>query len=706
MKKLLLIIFGAFLLSSANAQVLFEETFSAGAIPVPGWLIMGNSANFANPVSNIAGGTAPELVFDNDPVFPNTTMRIISPQINTTGSTQLIIRFKHMFEHVSGNTTAVTLKLETRSGTSGTWNTVWTASPTANIDAQGLNVLVNNANVGTANFQLSFVITGSSQIMKNWFIDDVIVLKPLALDGAISSVNLPSLFTGIQPIEGEFSNLGTTAVNSIDVNWKVDDGDVHTTSYTGLNVPLGGSAPYISADSMDLPEGNYDLYVWVSNVNGVSLDDDPLNDTLVRELSIPDRIIYYIPFFEEFTSSTCGPCATFNNGVFNPFLAQHDDDDLTLIKYQMNWPGSGDPYYTAEGGTRRTYYGVNAVPDLYVDGNKVATSASGVNGAYNATSGTMGTVFIESTHEIQGNNVIIDANVTPYANYSNVKIHISVIEKMTTQNVATNGETQFHHVMMKMVPNANGTSAELVNGQTISLKHTVNMTSTNVEEMDDLMVAIFIQEASKNILQSGYSLEVGATISSSIPDEAINVPVDQPIIISFSQPVRMIGGQAITNANVASVISFKEGDASGAAVGFVATINDAKTQITITPQPNLKYLQRYYLNVLPVENYSSTPTVSYVTNFTTKLNVGVIENPVVEFSVYPNPANSMLTISNVSNIRTVEIYSIVGNLIRSIELNNNVGQHTINVSNMPAGVYIMKAKGVQTEKAVRFIISR
>ena len=35
----------------------------------------------------------------------------------------------------------------------------------------------------------------------------------------------------------------------------------------------------------------------------------------------------------------------------------------------MSWPGSGDPYYTQEGGDRRNYYSVNAVPDLVVDGN-------------------------------------------------------------------------------------------------------------------------------------------------------------------------------------------------------------------------------------------------------------------------------------------------------------------------------------------------
>lgn len=705
MRKLLLIIFGALLINGVQAQLIFQENFDAGTIPVPGWTIMGNTSNFASPASSIAGGTAPELQFDNDPPFPTTTMRIISPQINTTGSTGLIVRFKHMFEHGAG-TTPVNISVATRGTSSGTWNVVWTQAATATIPAEGVNVLVSNANVGSATFQISFVMNGTSNTMKNWFIDNVEVLNPLNLDGAMSSVNLPPIFVGPQAIEGEFSNLGNTAINSIDVSWKVDEGDVHVTSLTGLNVALGGSAEYASADQMDLPAGIYDLYVWISNVNGVPVDDDPANDTLVRALTIPEQLIYYKPFFEEFTSSTCAPCASFNNSTFNPFLAQHTDDDLTLIKYQMNWPGSGDPYYTLEGGVRRSYYGVNAVPDLYIDGNKVATSSGAINTAYNATSGTFADVAIQSTHEIQGNNVIINANLVPYASYSNVILHMAVIEKITTQNATTNGETEFHHVMMKMVPNASGTTINIVSGQPMQFSHTVDMSSTNVEEMDDLMVAIFIQQADKKIVQSGYSVEVGATISSSVADEAINVPVDQPIIISYSQPIRMIGGTPITNANVADIIVFKEGDAMGAPAGFTATINAAKTQITITPTPNLKYLQRYYLNILPVENNFSVPTLNYDITFTTLLNIGVADRPVIEFSLYPNPSNSMLYINKIDNIQTLEIYSIVGNLVRTMNVSSNSGQYAINVSNIPSGLYILKAKGTQTEKAVRFVISR
>lgn len=705
MKKLLLIIFGSLLITGASAQVLFQESFSAGTIPVPGWTIFGNAANFSAPASSNAGGTSPELQFDNDPVFPTTNLRIISPQINTTGATSVIIRFKHRFDHNTGST-PVALKVETRGTSGGSWNNVWTLDATASIPAEGKIIIVSNANVGSATFQMSFLLNGSSQTMKSWYIDDVEVIKPTNLDGAISSVSLPPVFTGPQPIQGQYCNLGTTAINSIDVSWRVDDGEIHTTNYTGLNLATGASADYISADPLDLPQGDYDLNIWVSNVNGQPVDDIPANDTLTKELSIPDHIIYYKPLFEEFTSSTCAPCASFNNGTFNPWLAQHTDDELTLIKYQMNWPGSGDPYYTAEGGVRRTYYGVNAVPDLYIDGNKVGTTTAAINGAFNATAGAICNYGIEANHEIQGNNVIIDANVIPYASASNVKLHMVIVEKITTQNVATNGETEFHHVMMKMVPDASGTTVNLVAGQPLNFKHTVNMTSTNVEEMDDLMVAMFLQDGAKDVLQTGYSVEIGASISSNISDSAINVPVAQPIVVNFSQAIRMIGGEQITNGNVSQIIEFKLGDPTGAPVGFTATINAAKTQITITPSPNLAYLQRYYVNILPVENSNSVPTLPYDITFTTVLNVAVDDKPVTEFSLFPNPVNSVLYLSMADNINTIEIYNIVGSLMKKIELNNNTGLYGINVSNMPSGLYILKAKGLQSEKAVRFVISK
>ena len=50
-------------------------------------------------------------------------------------------------------------------------------------------------------------------------------------------------------------------------------------------------------------------------------------------------------------------------------LSSYTDDQYSMLKYQMSWPGSCDPYYTLEGGDRRNYYNVNAVPDVILDGN-------------------------------------------------------------------------------------------------------------------------------------------------------------------------------------------------------------------------------------------------------------------------------------------------------------------------------------------------
>jgi hypothetical protein len=159
MKKLLLIIVCLVLIGGASAQVLFEENFSGGVVPIPGWTFMGNTSNLSNPATANAGGTAPELQFDNDPPFPNTTMRLISPQINTTGYTMVLVRFKHKFEHVAGTSAAFNLKLETRSS-NGAWSTVWSAAPTGNIPAQGVNVAIDNANVGAASFESKSCCTG------------------------------------------------------------------------------------------------------------------------------------------------------------------------------------------------------------------------------------------------------------------------------------------------------------------------------------------------------------------------------------------------------------------------------------------------------------------------------------------------------------------------------------------------------------------
>lgn len=210
------------------------------------------------------------------------------------------------------------------------------------------------------------------------------------------------------------------------------------------------------------------------------------------------------PLFEMFTSSTCPPCA-----YANPFFDEMMDANPgthSVIKYQMDWPGVGDPYYTAECGVRGSYYAVASVPDLYV--NAQDESPSGVSqeiyDGYQTWTTSMEIEVLIA--EIDLDNVIsIEANLNALDNYeAGLTAHVVVVEKLTVENVGSNGETEFHNVMMKMFPDAGGTTLPaLSDGSTETLIFTFDMDDTFMETANDLRVIIFVQDDSdQSVIQS------------------------------------------------------------------------------------------------------------------------------------------------------------------------------------------------------------
>lgn len=161
MKKTLLFFVVLLTCAGLNAQVLLQEDFSAGVWPPSGWMVFGNQSNWAISQSNNAGGVISEGRTKSTPAF-NGTMRFISPASNTSGLSQVIIQFKHMFDHVDGNSVAFTLSVATRSSSGGSWNTVWTKAATTDIQAETVTILVNNSDVGSGAFQFCLFVTGSS----------------------------------------------------------------------------------------------------------------------------------------------------------------------------------------------------------------------------------------------------------------------------------------------------------------------------------------------------------------------------------------------------------------------------------------------------------------------------------------------------------------------------------------------------------------
>ena len=75
-----------------------------------------------------------------------------------------------------------------------------------------------------------------------------------------------------------------------------------------------------------------------------------------------------------------------------------------------------------------------------------------------------------------------------------------------------------------------------------------------------------------------------------------SIATDSNITFTFSEAIRNLDDSEITNSNVGSLITLKDTDASGTDISFTATINSAKTVITINPTSNFSSNQIIYCN--------------------------------------------------------------------------------------------------------------
>lgn len=74
-----------------------------------------------------------------------------------------------------------------------------------------------------------------------------------------------------------------------------------------------------------------------------------------------------------------------------------------------------------------------------------------------------------------------------------------------------------------------------------------------------------------------------------------------------------------------------------------------------------------------------------------------------QISVYPNPAHETLFIRNAATDLLIEIYSLQGLMLQS-EMMNAYSIKRIDISNLPQGIYIVKASGNGTHQTLKLII--
>lgn len=216
-----------------------------------------------------------------------------------------------------------------------------------------------------------------------------------------------------------------------------------------------------------------------------------------------------ILLLESFTNTGCGPCAAYNPAM--DALIANNADKIAAIKYHVNWPSATDPMYlhnTAENGARTSYYGVNSVPHVVIDGNRFNGSPGSINqSTINQLVAMTSPMELCLSYEVDAaaNTITVHVmgRVTTDIN-ATCKLYVGVIEKEIhfTSAPGPNGERDFYSVMKKMLPNSGGTAVGTLAANDY-FAYTFTWELANIYNMDQLDAIAWVQNTNtKEVYQA------------------------------------------------------------------------------------------------------------------------------------------------------------------------------------------------------------
>jgi|GEM_PF-2385393 len=229
--------------------------------------------------------------------------------------------------------------------------------------------------------------------------------------------------------------------------------------------------------------------------------------------SVARRVLH-----ECFTGSNCSPC--FESAEFLEEVFEANAGKFTAIKYQIG----SDPYISREAVDRRMMYlpgeMTYPIPYVHADGvngfhpNEINNDEGYQQMNFDAFQSVPSPLEMTVSHTLEGQTISVDVEMEAFDTVAGeqLRLFVAVIENVTYENVGSNGQTEFHRVFKKFIPNADGIPLEaLAPGEQRAVQRDYtfeggytgetgirNMVRHNrehtVEEFDDLSVVAFVQD--------------------------------------------------------------------------------------------------------------------------------------------------------------------------------------------------------------------
>lgn len=499
-----LLLFLALLLSSSlsaqNRASFIDESFDSEEIPA-GWTIAGEAQeNWSIWPTHQAGGEVGEIKLYWRPAFNGIT-RLVSPAIDLSGVNEIIFAFKGFLDNYMD--VPHQIGIATTSDDGATWNVAWEDSfSTSNQGQHSFLHTVSTPDMGKDNVKFCIFYNGDSSNMNAWYFDDIEIYSLDELNLSLLSIDFPTI-VGVEANEVGFEvkNTGSNTVESFEVQYQIEGKDAVVETFSA-NIESTETEFFTFDNTLSLAPGTYNMTVTILSVNGSSDNTSDNSKSQAIDVAIGD--VQRIPMIEHFSSSYCAPCVYVNQSM--NILTENNPGKYTYTKYIINLY-SGPDYFTDESLFRNDYYEVVGAPTLFFDGEYQGSTPISTND-FNQEYNRPAYVDIKGAFDIQGSTINVTADIMTLVNIPELRLFVSVNETTTTGNTGSNGETEFHHVMMKMLEDAEGNPTSLNVGEYKSFEFSYDLSDTYVEELDDLEVAVWAQNyETQEIYNSHYMYE-------------------------------------------------------------------------------------------------------------------------------------------------------------------------------------------------------
>ncbi|MBI1305625.1 MAG: T9SS type A sorting domain-containing protein [Bacteroidetes bacterium] len=481
-----------------------------------------------------------------------------------------------------------------------------------------------------------------------------------ANDAGVVSSTLPRMVSASNSstVGARVVNFGTSNITSFDLNYTVDGGAVQTKSFTGYNIPAGSSI----AVNHDIKwnSGNagvdHSFEIYTSNING-SGDDNSSNDSystnvLVNSGTTTTRRV----LAEESSGAWCGYCP--DGHVTAKTIMQQYPDVIFVIQHY------GDAMQTTESYDVSTTF-ASGYPNMVADRTLNPGSS---RTAWPGSVSTRRSVGAPASIEIMNKNfnpttrvISYDVKVTFVDDYAgDIRIG-AIISEDKVRGPDNNQWTQTNYYS-KDYPNGVGT-----------VGHPMYEQHPHMEGYYHNHVAI--------------AMPNGAWGKAGIIPEVVKAGSSYTTTISYTLPAMTVLSAYSTDNNTEYCSTLTDGEyqygeykpADISLIAFVSTYDDfIKTN-------------RPILNAAEVALWDRAAGVEKTINS--------------NMNVYPNPANTSVTVQLAENTSTatVKIMDLNGKVVKEATIEN--GNGTLSIDGLTNGIYVIEVAADNFNATQKLIVT-